>query len=319
MKQLLTIFLLIGSTLQAQKITKSDLKALNKKQDSLGILSWRTINEISSVNRLISDSVFTKVFVRALSIKNSFYYGFDSVQIAKTYAPDSSFKIFTWQVERGKDKIRQRGVIQYKTADGKMKITPLLDNSEFMDDLTQVSNSRNWVGAIYYKILLNEYQGKKYYTLIGLDENNSESNKKWVEVLTFNENNEPIFGGPYIKHTTQGMRNRFGIEYKKDARVKLNWDEDQQMIIFDHLSSETGFVNQKKTFVSDGDYEGFKWENGMWVHLEKVMCNCPLRKIEDPLLGNPEVGEPLFDKEGKKVDKKPTPPTPPVKKSGGGQ
>jgi hypothetical protein len=245
------------------------------------------------------------VLVRALSIKNSFYFGFDSVQIAKIYAPDSSFKIFTWEIERSKDKIRQRGVIQYKTPDGSLRITPLLDNSEFIENYNEIGNAKNWIGALYYRILINEFQGKKYYTLIGYDENNSESNKKWIDVLTFDENKEPVFGAPVFKHTTKGMLNRVGIEYKKEAKIKVNWDEEQQMIIFDHLSSENGFVNQRKTYVPDGDYEGFKWENGIWNHLDKVMCNCPLRKIEDPLLGNPEINKPLFDKNGKKIEPAP--------------
>jgi hypothetical protein len=224
------------------------------------------------------------------------------VAVAKVYAPDSSFKIFTWQIERSKDKIRQKGVIQYPTPDGKLKITPLWDNSEFLENPNEVGNAKSWIGALYYKILLREFQGKKFYTLIGFDENNSESNKKWIEILYFNENMEPVFGYPMIKHSTRGLLNRYSVEYKKEAKVKLNWDEEQQMIIFDHLSSENGFVNQRKTYVPDGDYEGFKWENGLWVHQEKVMCNCPLRKIDDPMLGNPEINKPLFDKNGKRIE-----------------
>jgi hypothetical protein len=299
------VFLFISGGVHAQQITKADLKILNKKQDSLSILSWRIANEISPINRLKSDSVFIRILVRSLNVKNSFYFNFDSVQIGKIYAPDSSFKIFTWEVERSKDKIRQRGVIQYKTNDGKLRITPLIDNSEFMESFNETGNAQNWIGALYYKILLNEYEGKKYYTLIGFDNNNSESNKKWIDMLTFNENNEPVFGTPVFKHGTRGMLNRYHLEYKKEAHVKLNWDVEQNMIIFDHLSSENGFVNQRKTYVPDGDYEGFKWEKGMWVHQEKVMCNCPLSKPnDDNLLGNPEIGKPLFDKNGNKIEPK---------------
>jgi hypothetical protein len=287
--------------LQAQPITKNDLKSLAKKQDSLSILSWRISNEISATNRLISDSIFTKVLVRALSIKNSFYFPFDSVQIAKVYAPDSSFKIFTWEIERSKEKIRQRGVIQYKTSDGKLKITPLIDNSEFTEDDNAIGNANNWIGALYYNILVNEYEGKKIYTLIGFDENSSKSNKKWLDILTFDENNQPIFGGPFFKHTTLGIRNRMSLEYKKESKAKLSWDADMGMIVYDHLSSESGFINQRATYVPDGDYEGFKWDKGLWVHEAKIMCNCPLSKKEN----KEQINNPLFDKDGKRIDQKP--------------
>ncbi len=300
MLRIIIAFLFVGMFAQAQTFSKAELKILNKKQDSLSILAWRISNEISATNRLLSDSVFTKVLVRSLAIKNSFKFAFDSVQIAKVVAPDSSFRLFTWEVERSKDKIRQRGVVQYKTPDGKLKIVPLIDNSEFMEELTAVNDNRNWIGALYYKILLNEWQGKKYYTLIGFDENNSTSNKKWIEVLTFNDAQQPIFGGPYIQHTTRGIINRIGLEYKKDSKIKVSYDEEQNMIIYDHLSSETGFVNQRDTYVADGDYEGLKWENGVWKHTEKVMCNCPLSTKEN----KEKVNDILIDKDGNKLEQK---------------
>jgi hypothetical protein len=295
------LLLLISVSANAQRLSKADIKNLQKKQDSLSILSWRIANEISAEMRLKSDSLFTRILVRALQVKNSYYFPFDSLQVAKVSPKDSSFRIFTWQVDAKKDKPRQKGVIQYKTEDGSLRLTPLIDNSEFMDNYNEVKTSKTWVGAIYYSILQTEHQGKKYYTLLGYDENTTKSNKKWIDVLTFDENNQPLFGGDYIKHSILGLRHRLGLEYKKDARVKLAWDEEQQMIIYDHLSSDNGFVNQKETYVPDGDYEGLKWNNGMWVHQEKVMCNCPLSTKEN----KEQIKKPLFDANGNKIPQRP--------------
>lgn len=300
----------------AQPLNKAELKQLRAKEDTLGILSWRIGNEISAANRLRADSFFIRVFVRSLAQKNSFYYPFDSVLVQRVYAPDSSFRIFTWQIDKNRDTVRQRGVIQYKTADGSLRITPLIDNSEFAEDLFGITGSKNWIGALYYRIILKEYEGRKYYTLLGLDDNNSKSTKKWVDVLTFDNNGQPVFGSPVFKNAPNGVNNRYSIEYKKDARARLTWDEEQDMIVFDHLTSETGFVNQRHTFVPDGDYEGFKWEKGNWVYQPKIMCNCPLSNEKiDPLLGKPPVGDPLFDKEGNRDEQKLLEK---IKKSGGG-
>ena len=38
----------------------------------------------------------------------------------------------------------------------------------------------------------------------------------------------------------------------------------------EHLVSESNEPNKKWTLIGDGDYEGFKWKNGKWVHIEKV-------------------------------------------------
>lgn len=312
----LPVFLFAGSLVQAQPFSKAELKQLRTKEDTLSTLSWRIGNEISAGIRLRADSFFIRVFVRALAQKNSFNYPFDSVLVQRVYAPDSSFRIFTWQIDRNSDKVRQRGVIQYKTPDGSLRITPLIDNSEFTEDLYGVNNSKNWIGALYYRIILKEYQGKKFYTLLGLDDNNSKSTKKWVDVLTFDDNGQPVFGSPVFKNAPNGINNRYSIEYKKDARARLTWDEEQDMIVFDHLTSEDGFVNQRHTFVPDGDYEGFKWEKGNWVYQPKIMCNCPLSNEKiDPMLGKPPIGDPLFDKEGNRDEQKILEKT---KKNGGG-
>jgi hypothetical protein len=42
------------------------------------------------------------------------------------------------------------------------------------------------------------------------------------------------------------------------------------MIILEHLESETNEPSKKWTFIPDGDYEGFKWKNGKWLHINKV-------------------------------------------------
>jgi hypothetical protein len=42
------------------------------------------------------------------------------------------------------------------------------------------------------------------------------------------------------------------------------------MIIMEHLESENNEPTKKWTYIPDGDYEGFKWKNGKWIHVEKV-------------------------------------------------
>jgi hypothetical protein len=63
---------------------------------------------------------------------------------------------------------------------------------------------------------------------------------------------------------------RYIMEYKKNASPRLTYDEDEDMIIYEHLISETGEPNKKYTYIPDGDYEGLKWKDGKWVHIEKV-------------------------------------------------
>src|SRR5437868_10957487 len=94
---LIAIFLLTAHFSFAQ-ISAAERKELHKKEDSLKTLSIAIIQGRNAEGRFAADSQFTKMLVRALKVKNSFYYPFDSLTTISRLAPDdSSFKIFTWQ------------------------------------------------------------------------------------------------------------------------------------------------------------------------------------------------------------------------------
>src|SRR3954468_783332 len=113
-------------------ISASGLAQFEKQQDSLKSLADNIVNAPEANQRFRSDSSFIRMLVRSLKIPHSFYYPFDSLlTISKLYAPDSSFRIFTWQIKKDVYVFLQRGAIQMRTSDGSLKLTPLHDVSMF--------------------------------------------------------------------------------------------------------------------------------------------------------------------------------------------
>ena len=164
-----------------------------------------------------------------------------------------------------------------RTADGSLKLFPLHDVSMFSKKpYDSVRTANNWIGAIYYRIIQKSFNGKNMYTLLGYDDFTINSNKKWMDVLTFNEQGQPVFGGNYFSFKNDSAKaskkqiQRFYLEYKKEATTTFNYDSTLQMIVFDHLISESDEPDRKETYVPDGDYEGFVWENGQWLHVPKI-------------------------------------------------
>jgi hypothetical protein len=261
---------------QQSKIAKSDFLYLNKLNDSLGKEGARVLDEIFPIERLRADSLFTRQLVRGMLIPYSFYYPFDSIVTAPIlYPPDSSFRIFTWHYTINDADYRQKGALQMNTPDGSPKFFPLFDASEYAENpMDSIRDSRSWIGAIYYRILQHEWDGKKVYSLIGYDENNSVTTRKWLEVLTFSKEGTPQFGGnffriPYNDVFTPGSQ-RYLMEYKAGARARLNYDEEEDMIIMDYLISETGEREKRYTLVPGGDYSGLKWKNGAWEYIDRL-------------------------------------------------
>ena len=292
---ILSFFLFI-SGVQAQKISAANLKVLQQKEDSLKNLAKSLIVDSLTAGRMRNDSLFVRTLVRSLLVKNSFYYPFDSVQgISALYSPDSAFRIFSWSLSFDDFYSRQRAAIQFKTPDGSLKLIPLTDYSEFTSKPTDsVRTKDTWIGAVYYNIVKTEHGGKNYYTLFGFDDHSVRSTKKWIDVLTFDNRNMPVFNGTFSFENDTAKRapqKRFSIEYKKEASTNVNFDPDMNMILVDHLISETDEPDKPYTFIPDGDYEGFEWKNGKWVHIDKVFN----QKLED---GQAPVPEPLLDAQG---------------------
>lgn len=279
-------------------MSAKDFAALKVQEDSLGYYSHAMLFDSFAENRFHYDSVFIRLFVKALRTPFSFEYPFDSIQtVSKLYAPDSAFRIFTWEIQRDQSYYRQEGAIQMKTKDGELKLFPLFDASDFSEVPTDsVRTNRNWIGAIYYNIVMKEFKGKKYYTLLGLDDNDFSTTRKWIEVLTFDANGKPVFGGNYFDYKDDELKapqpvDRFMLEYEKDAKARMNYDADLDMIVFDHLISESNEPQKRYTLIPDGDYESFKWEDGKWEHVDKVFN----QQLKDGQAPRPQ---PLFDEKG---------------------
>lgn len=300
----LTLLLLSGilcGTVMAQPFSSNDLKILQAKEDSLKLYADRIITGQSMSIRFNNDSLFTRAFVKALKTPWSFHYPFDSLQtISKLYAPDSSFRIFTWQMVVNENLTRQHGAIQMKTPDGSLKIFPLIDKSDVTQNIMDTAaNNKGWIGAVYYRIIQKRSSNQNYYTLLGYDEHNLKSNRKIIEVLSF-QNDEPVFGGRFFSYEEDSVfkssNSRYVMEYKKTAGARLTYDEELDMIILEHLVSETGEPLKKWTYIPDGDYEGFKWKNGRWVHIEKVF-----NQVTE--LGKEPVPMPVKDAQGNTIEK----------------
>lgn len=307
------IVLFFCNVAKPQLIPFTDKNKLKEKEDTLKVLAKDLITDSTTADRMRSDSLFIRTLVRTLHIRNSFYYPFDSVVgISKLYSPDSFFRIITWAIKYDEYYARQRGAIQLRTADGSLKLFPLRDCSEFTaNPMDSVRTKDNWIGAVYYNMVKTEYKGKKYYTLFGYDYNSAMSSKKWIEVLSFNEKNEPVFGGPFFSFekdkNKQPSQFRYSIEYKKEATAFMNFLDEDGMIMIDHLVSETDEPQNKWTYVPYGDYEGFKWQNGKWVHVEEIDAS----SLKGKAISQDQL---LYDSNGNPIDEKPQK----KKKDGGG-
>lgn len=193
-------------------------------------------------------------------------FDFDSLRsLAIQYPPDSTFCLITAQCEVDPDHYRHFGFI--KTHD---TLFVLEDISELINN-PEGELIGEWFGALYYNLVpFNGPEGISYL-LFGFDGHSKEVRRKLIDVLTFSDQGKPRFGAPVFVYDNQEKKHRVILEYSSEISIKLNYDEELEMVLFDHLIPMKGiYENQPIVMVSDGSYEGFKLENRRWKYVEKV-------------------------------------------------
>jgi hypothetical protein len=284
---------------QKVRISAANEAILRSQQDSLQLLSDKILRGKDEATRQQANDRFIPKLVQALKTPHSFYFKFDSLTtISIQYPADSTFRIFSWGLEHETSFYHHYGAIQMRTEEGDLKLFPLFDDSDYINNPDTITSNKHWYGCLYYKILHRRYFNKDYYTLFGWDPNNIRSQKKLIDMLTFKDG-QPVFGGPFFSFAEDTIpkktRNRFILEYKKDATISLSYNPEMDMIVFDHLISETNQPAKPSTLVPDLDYEGFKWKAGKWVHIDKV--------FHDALTpGKLPVEQPMNQKQKKMTD-----------------
>lgn len=251
-------------------LSAENFQKIKTIEDTLVILAYAMVNDSTPDNRFASCRQFIRNFVRALKVENSFYYPFERLRtISQLHPADSTFRIFTWQVYVDTDNYHYYGTIQMNSPT--LQMTPLIDRSEDVQNLLSAElTPENWYGALYYKIEEFDTPSGKKYLLFGFDGYRFFSKRKLIDVLTF-QNGNARFGAPVFETESKNLQHRWLLEYGSDASVRLNYDDNLQMVVFDHLV-ETGspYPGQGAMNIPDGDIDGLFLEKGVWKFKARV-------------------------------------------------
>ena len=185
----------------------------------------------------------------------------------------------------------------------------MTESDSISKPLNAILSDKDWLGALYYKIILNKYKGDVFYTLLGLNSINKLSRKKIIDVLSFDKDYNPVFGKHVFK-TIDSEPLRVIFEYSADASMSLKYEQQYYnktkgksiyaydrinnftnhkrnstvksssrsrkvkdwMIVFDRLIPlNPGLEGQFQFYIPSVDYvDAFIFNNGMWRLIEDV-------------------------------------------------
>lgn len=235
-------------------------------QDSLNYYFTQLGSERNDIIKEELNDKILSYFRKALAEEESFEFYFSKLKhVGIIYSDKRDLRIISWNLPYNDRTHKYFGFIQYKKSKRKTLLFELYDKSEeIKNPEIAVLSNQNWYGALYYKIIENKYRGNTYYTILGSDLNDLLSKKKIIEILSFDRNDNPVFGKNVFKNKL-GAVTRVIFEYNAQANMVLTYDKDKEMIIYDHLSpSKPSLTGQFEFYGPDFSYDGLKFERGIW-------------------------------------------------------
>jgi len=251
------------------------LSSMANAQTEIERLSWRLsalgfdmVECRKDADRDSCIALFNMNMDSLILLPGSFKHRFDSVaNIRILEAPDRSFRLLTWGFRHPNDSFRFFGVLQY--ADTKKEAVWLNDASHELgnnDSAYHASLSpENWYGAIYYQIEKIKYKKEVYYLLVGWNGNTIKTDRKVLDVLSWNEFDEPVFGLSIFDLGTSMYQSRVIWEYKNGANMALKIESKEKLIVFEHTEPADSRARGIYTlYLPDGTYDFFRYKKGVW-------------------------------------------------------
>ena len=245
-------------------------KQIMKVADNGQELSYGIVNDsIVQIRKSAFEKIESVVFEYANNSGTFYSFPADLPSVKVVYPRDSSFRFITWVGQFSKNEFQYGGVLQFKTAK-----KPILLEAAIIEEDFELNtfDAKNWPSAFYYNIYDFKKSGDTYYLLFSYDGYKQYSHRKWIDVLHFDDNGNPIFGAQVFDFESENKSKikRFVLEYAAEINIKLNYNEEEKLIMYDHLIPMKSRYADEEVFVPDGSYEGLNLKKGKWKHIDKI-------------------------------------------------
>jgi hypothetical protein len=294
------LFLLLTIFFQGYSQSETELVRKEKERE-LYRISNKLFSAKAENDKLKYNKEFLEKFEEILNEPGSFEnYSFDSLKkdMPVLESPDHKFKIITWEIEKNDGTFEYYGFIQSKHTiiqkkgfrkikTESVQVYSLTDRSqEIKNPENAITDHKKWYGMMYYNIIHTKSKSKDYYTLLGKDNNDKYSQKKIIDVLTFDKTGIPHFGADVFNFQKKYPK-RVIFEYSASCSMSLKYNTRKDSIVFGHLAPiEPQLEGQYQYYCSDMSFDGFGFKKGKWNYGEDL--NAVNEKDEkDKLYGNP--------------------------------
>jgi len=219
---------------------------------------------------LLGDSLMVTV-KEFLADDFPFEYKLEGVRyLGQVFSPDSLVKLVSWNIAFLDGTNRYTCFVVRKEGGG--TVVTYLESRNGLEGVgaDSILTGEDWYGALYYSIIPFNNSGKLYYAVLGLDLNGMFTNRKVIEILSFDAGDGIRFGAPVI-NTGDGLHHRMLFTYSSEVSMMLRYEAGSGRIVFDHLSpSEPSFAGIYQYYGPDFSYDALEIREGIWWLMEDI-------------------------------------------------
>ena len=277
-----SIFTLLSFSVSAQK---TDFAYYESEIQKIAPLLQ---NAKSDEEKLKANDDFIELWDLVLDDPKSMKYDFEMLTTFPILtSKNKKLRIINWYISLSNNINKYFAIVQYYNNRKEYKVEYLKPlEGEVKSANSLKLNDSQWIGALYYSLTPFKRGKKEYYLLLGWDGNDERSNKKIMDVLSISKS--LTFGAPIFRYKKERFH-RYILEYKEDAAVSVQFNNDIESIVFPNLTpiSEdlTGLYD---FYIPDGSINAFELKNGTFKFKEDIQnpqkVNIPnIKKIDSGL------------------------------------
>jgi hypothetical protein len=278
MKHLLVLLLTLGCGLQF-------LEAQEQSVPDMLVSEGRKILEHPEYReRLASNQRFTDYLISYISDEEGLNDPLGMVGNMMRLELGDEVRIYSWQMPDSLYRYIRFGLVAVS-----MKDTIIITRLEEVQDVENMQfrklKASDWYGAIYYEAIPERKKNPRFYTLLGYAPG-QEINEKFVDVIEIDKKGKPVFGGKvfhvdeFMDKTLNRPPMRLILRYGGDYAASVRWDEEESLIIMDHLSPpDAKLKGVYRMYGPDMSYDALRWDKKWW-YLDKEVKFNSRQKIE---------------------------------------
>jgi hypothetical protein len=269
------IILLLFPFLALSKGSETDT-LLMRKETEINVILTNLRSAKDNKTRAVYNTELRKELSALLTNPDVLDYPFRQWATMSTIvSPDGEFRLFNWNVESDEGvHSHYCYLVKKNTSEANLVVELKEDKFTISPRPEETLTADHWYGALYYNIVPVKKGNKTLYTIFGYSGNDRSTNRKLLDVFYFKGKSLRI-GYPLFQEApgSQHLLRRVFFEYSEAAIMTVRMNENLGAIVFDHLVPENPQLDGIfDYYIPDMTYDGYKWENGIWVYYEDIIA-----------------------------------------------